>query len=252
MDYDIDFVDRTVKLALGNIHYKVHLGGGKNVIFLHGLGASTLTWKKLVNYISPGYNVYLLDLLGHGKSDKPEMDYTIGAQVLMLVQLIDELDIQKPYYLFGHSYGGWIAATYSSQFWVDGLILEDSAGLKESFDWIAEKGQVDDYKRRFFHEAMQLNDNKDYVIKSILTEDFARKEQLDEAVLSSITAPTLVIWGENDANIHKKYGEMFANRVKDGRLEMIKGAEHTPHYSNPGQVAALVDEFVAGEFKRYL
>ena len=51
------------------LNYEIYDNKKENwVVFLHGIGGSTLTWKKQIEAFSEKYNLLLLDLQGHGKS----------------------------------------------------------------------------------------------------------------------------------------------------------------------------------------
>lgn len=50
--------------------------------------------------------------------------------------------------------------------------------------------------------------------------------------------------GEGDKLISPKYSEKFSKCIKNSTLEIIKDAKHTPHYSNPEEVARLLLNFI--------
>jgi pimeloyl-ACP methyl ester carboxylesterase len=243
MDYKKDFEDGKAVTSLGGLHYKHHNGEGKTLIFLHGLGATTLSWSKLVALLPYGMNVYLVDLLGHGESDAPQIDYTIKNQALAINNFIKG-EALREVYIIGHSYGGWIGAYYASQYQLRGLILEDSAGLKEGFDQIVAVRRVQEYKAAFFKSAMQLNNNKDYVIKSILEADF-KEEELDDAILGKITVPTLIIWGRRDILLNAEMGNILQKKIKNSKIRFIEDAGHEPHASHPDEVVAKIIDFIS-------
>ena len=125
MDYDKDFEDGFEYTSMGALHFMHHPGTKEKIIFLHGMGANTKVWSKLVQFLPDGLDVFLIDLLGHGKSDAPEMDYTVSNQFQALREFIAAQNNGNSF-IFGHSYGGWIAAYYASQpYTCKGIILED-------------------------------------------------------------------------------------------------------------------------------
>lgn len=243
MDYDKDFIDGKANTALGGLHYKHHNGEGKTIIFLHGIGATTKVWTKLVALLPYGLNIYLIDLLGHGSSDAPQINYTIKAQSLALDGFIKDQALED-FYIVGHSYGGWIGAYYASENKVKGLVLEDAAGLKEAFDQIVMAKREQDYKDAFFRTAMEINNNKDYVIKSILEENL-RDGELDSAILSRITAPTLIIWGKKDLLLSPEMGLILQKKIKNSELFFIEDAGHEPHWLHPEEVVKKLMEFIS-------
>lgn len=54
----------------------VTAGTCPTVVLLHGLGGSTETWRRVVPSLSTSRRVVALDLLGHGRSDKPRCGYS--------------------------------------------------------------------------------------------------------------------------------------------------------------------------------
>jgi pimeloyl-ACP methyl ester carboxylesterase len=241
MDYDNDFYDGKANTAYGGMHYRHHESEGRTIIFLHGLGASITSWKKLMGAMPFGYNIYLVDLLGHGGSDAPEMHYTIKKQAQALEDLISDQRLDEPV-LFGHSYGGWVAAYYAAQHSIGALVLEDAVGLKEAFDQIVAGKREDDYKRVFLKEAMETVGNKEYVIKSILDSDF-EGDQLDEKMLNGIGAPTLILWGKNDLMMSADNALIFKKNIKNSEIEILDDAGHVPHFTKPAEVARAIQEF---------
>jgi len=59
-----------------------------------------------------------------------------------------------------------------------------------------------------------------------------------------ISAPTLILWGQNDAIISSAYAKDFGDRITNSRVELIDAAGHLPHLERPDRVAQLVREFL--------
>lgn len=85
------------------------------LIFIHGAWANHLTWFNQLRYFAKCTEIYAYDLLGHGKSDKPRMEYTAQLYVEILRALIKQLAINNPI-LVGHSLGGGIAQYFASKY----------------------------------------------------------------------------------------------------------------------------------------
>jgi pimeloyl-ACP methyl ester carboxylesterase len=87
------------------IEYTV-FGQGQPLLLIHGFGASIGHWRNNIPILAkPGYQVFALDLLGFGGSDKPPLDYSLE---LWQEQIKDfwEVNIQKPTVFIGNSIGG--------------------------------------------------------------------------------------------------------------------------------------------------
>ncbi|MEO2219033.1 alpha/beta hydrolase [Chromobacterium vaccinii] len=104
---------KSYKLPHPAAHLRYHdiPGHGAPLVMLHGIGcASSFDYPRLL--AEPGLagrRALLVDLLGHGFSDKPEdFSYTPSAQAQTLAQWLTRLDL-RDFDLFGHSMGGSIA-----------------------------------------------------------------------------------------------------------------------------------------------
>ena len=235
MDYGADFDDMDMHTSEGRLSCKVHESDGKRIIFLHGLGATTKVWFRLVDHLPPSLEVWLVDMLWHGKSDYPEnTDYAIGHQVQALSELIEAQDSRSTY-IFGHSYGGWAAAQYAATHSLNGLILEAPAGLEDYVD-------VSGIKKRLENAFVGMENEK--VIDAIIDSYVKKEHHLTEEVLSRIRAPTMAIWGDRDTMVDMSYSGKIREWVNNSSIEIIPGAGHTPHYTNPKDVAALILDFV--------
>lgn len=77
------------KWRLGNIHY-TKIGSGKPILLVHDLlpASSGYEWNNLISKLSESYTVYTIDLLGFGRSEKPNLTYTNYLYVQLLSDFI--------------------------------------------------------------------------------------------------------------------------------------------------------------------
>ena len=107
----------------------------KHVLFIHGLGASSLAWRDIPYALSNYFHTITVDLIGFGESDKPmEGDYTIkGFSKFIANFLKEEIKIgeNEKISIVGHSLGGYIAAEVSieNKNLIEKLVLIDSSGM---------------------------------------------------------------------------------------------------------------------------
>src|SRR5689334_6802932 len=108
----------------------VKAGRGPALPLLHGLGCTHRTWLPVLDSLASRYTVIAPDLLGHGDSDKPRADYTLGAFANGMRDLLTVLDIDKVT-VVGHSFGGGVAMQFAYQFpeRTERLVLVASGGL---------------------------------------------------------------------------------------------------------------------------
>src|SRR4051812_30101546 len=108
----------------------VKLGSGPAVLLLHGLGCDHRTWLPVIDALSRHYTVIAPDLLGHGRSDKPRADYSVGGFANGMRDLLTVLGIDRAT-IVGHSFGGGVAMQFAYQFpeSVERAVLVSSGGL---------------------------------------------------------------------------------------------------------------------------
>ena len=93
----------------------VKKGEGPALLLLHGLACDHTTWEPVIDLLAERYTVIAPDLLGHGLSDKPRADYTLGGYANGMRDLLTVLGINKVT-VVGHSFGGGIAMQFAYQF----------------------------------------------------------------------------------------------------------------------------------------
>jgi len=84
------------------------VGNGETMVFLHGLGSNSTDWQQQIDYFSQKYRVIAIDCRGHGRSDKPDGQYTIPLFSDDMVKLLNHLEIDC-FHLVGFSMGGMVA-----------------------------------------------------------------------------------------------------------------------------------------------
>lgn len=99
---------RTIAVGTVELCY-VQAGDGRDLVLLHGIGASLFIWRFIFPYLQSRYRVTALDLAGFGRSEKsPQLDYGLDAQAALVAKALDALGIERAA-LAGSSMGGAIA-----------------------------------------------------------------------------------------------------------------------------------------------
>lgn len=246
MDYLSDFDGAYVKTRLGKVYCKKHFEGNdkKSILLLHGFGGTTKNWTRLVSNMPEGFNVYMLDLLGHGMSEAPEIEYRIDQQEAAVAEAVSSLGI-KNVYLCGHSYGGWVAALYAiRKRRMGGLMLIDAAGLESYFKEVDMNTRIGQKKRKEILDKVSVFNAGRMEVMERIAESNMLEEHITAEELKNINSPTLIIWGENDDIIDRRFAEEFRDGIQGSRLFIIKGAKHNPHYTHPKEVAGLLLKFI--------
>jgi pimeloyl-ACP methyl ester carboxylesterase len=229
-----DIEDGFVEISLGGMHYVRKPGEGRKLLLLHGIGSTVQTWGRFMDCLE-GFDTYAVDLLGHGKSAKPNIDYTIEAQASAVREFIGKR-CSGDLFIMGHSYGAWIALQCAGS--GRGLVLEDGAILNEyDMDMTSEEA-----KNELLEELLQENENDKRIMESIIRE----YKGMTEESLNDVKLPTLVLWGADDDVIDVKAAHRLHELIRGSRLAIIDGAAHVPHFSHAKEAAAETTKFING------
>src|SRR5215207_1526205 len=100
------------------------------ILLIHGITCSGATWDPVLPALAEHAHVIAPDLLGHGESDKPRADYSLGAFASGLRDLLECLGHERAT-VVGHSLGGGVAMQFAYQYfeYCERLVLVSSGGL---------------------------------------------------------------------------------------------------------------------------
>ncbi len=115
----------------------VTVGQGQPMLLLHGFGASIGHWKKNIAALAAaGYQVYALDLLGFGGSDKPDITYAMELWQDLVYDFWQAL-IRRPAVIMGNSIGGLLTLMLLANrpdMATHGILLNPAGGLNHRPD----------------------------------------------------------------------------------------------------------------------
>ena len=229
----------SIETSLGSIS-TLWRKGNPYAVFLHGMGGSGNNWLRIATNLPDHFGLILPDLLGHGRSDKPNIPYEINQQCTAINEVLQALSVNRSL-LLGHSYGGWIATRLQLRHNIaPRTVLVDSAGLNPAI------GEFSNYLEGFLDSAMRMNAmNSRDILRRILQNNSRPEEKLKEVDLKALKGEYLLIWGSVDSMIPVSYGRELNRLIPRSRLEIIENAGHLPHVDNPERVAELVSSFFA-------
>jgi pimeloyl-ACP methyl ester carboxylesterase len=246
--------------------------GAPALILMHGFIYSLETWDAWAPALSADWRVIRFDLAGHGLSGPdPQQRYSPEERAAFLGAVMDALGVERAV-IGGNSLGGlaaWRFAATAPQR-TRALILVSpgaypyngvtdiavsppppmkfflstapDAGVRVALAGIyADDAKVTDAQVARMRDMMRQPGNGDAYIESI--EEFTLPDP--SAALASITAPTLILWGAEDAVIPPEQGRRLAAAIEGARLVEYPGVGHAAQEEAPDATIADVRAFLA-------
>jgi pimeloyl-ACP methyl ester carboxylesterase len=262
--------------GLTDVHVQT-TGSGEPIMFIHDFDlAGGFQWEKMVELL-PGYRLLMPDLVDFGFSARPSHRvrlHTVVGQAETLLALLEEMGISKVS-VVGAGLGGTIAAQMASlepgvidrlilitpeilgpePSWESMLYRLPTVGDALTFTFIGAGGRADsryaagcgtggycpDDETRATRNAAAMVPGTTDALTAMFTTPPA--STLPDS-LSTITAPTLIIWGGDDVSTPLSQGQELQNAMADSSLEAVAGAGHRPHLEDPEATAALIANFL--------
>ncbi|WP_217589121.1 2-succinyl-6-hydroxy-2,4-cyclohexadiene-1-carboxylate synthase [Lentibacillus saliphilus] len=252
--------------------YDIHGDKGPTIVMLHGFTGTTKTWTHILPYVQSGYNVVLIDLPGHGKTNTGPK--TMAACCTDLNRLFRHLQLDR-IHLVGYSMGGRTALSYAVAYpdMIETLILESaSPGLEHQAERLDRIERDEQLATRIetegiesfvdFWEGIPLFASQKRLISSVQTA--LREERLSQTEiglahslrgmgtgaqtslwqeLSTVTCPVLLLVGSLD---HKfiQINQTMVEHLPNSHFEMIDDVGHAIHVEVPHIFGKMVYNFI--------
>jgi pimeloyl-ACP methyl ester carboxylesterase len=260
----------------------VRMGSGPALLLLHGLGCDHTTWAPVMESLARTHTVIAPDLLGHGESDKPRADYSLGGYANGMRDLLTMLGIDAVT-VVGHSFGGGVAMQFAYQFpeRTERLVLVASGGLgpevspairvittpgfhqvmavlaapgvrhvaTTAMRLLAGSGVR---QARDLAEVADIYDSfKDprtraairHVTRAVVDWKGQIVTMADRAYLTE-AMPMCVVWGADDMVIPVAHASNASALAPTARIEIIPNAGHFPHKDHPERFTKVVRDFI--------
>ncbi len=232
----------------------VTVGQGQPIVLLHGFGASIGHWQKNIGALAAaGYQVYALDLLGFGASDKPDIDYAMELWQDLVYDFWRAL-IRRPAVIVGNSIGGLLALmllAHHPEMVTQGILLNPAGGLNHRpdelnpllgkvlgtfgqlassawvgpwlFDRIRQKHRIRNSLKQIYSQRSAITDELVEMLYRPSCDPGAQK--VFGAILSAppgprpqellplVQVPLLVLWGEADPWTPVQASRLYADRT---------------------------------------
>lgn len=258
-----------------DIHYR-KTGEGPTIFLMHGVSSSLHTWEVWQRELSKKYTVVSIDIPSFGLTGAhPKDDYSIEMYMRAIDHICTTLNIDSMI-IGGNSYGGYLAWNYAlhQPERVKKLILVNAAGFKiEKFDDIGFKlmsnpktsfisarftpkfivkksvenvygdpSKVTDELVQRYYELLLGKGTREGFSKILQQNNTVESK---EDLISKVTQPTLIIWGDKDHLIDVSHAYKFQKAIKNSQLKVYESVGHTPMEEIPMESVALVETFLA-------
>lgn len=266
-------------LAGGIKTHFVSRGAGRPIVFIHGFGSCTYTWRRNLDAIAAkGFRAVAVDVKGFGLSAKPkDGQYHIASYTAHLLSFLDAMGLDRPI-LVGNSMGGAIAARSAllRPDRVGGVVLVDAAPLdfglrgrdaKSTSALTARlraalartlitREAIAAGLRGAYHDPKYVTDEAIEVYHRPLFIEGAAEALVAMAdppgevadanplpPLRTLKVPALIVWGRHDRVIPVATAEAFAKQLPSARVLILEASGHMPHEEEPEAFNAAVAAF---------
>lgn len=234
----------TVLVNGKNIHYESY-GNGNPLLFLHGYSLSSKSWKSYVSNFEQEYEVFLVDLTGHGKSAVFREKLSIKSVAEDLYALIMHLELGK-IKAIGFSFGGDVLyqlALLDSNL-IESMITIGAVGTWDVNDFPQyQKGYTYENKNNF--PWLETSHETDNHIKAIMDQFKNYTVRLTNQELQQIQPEVLVMMGDDDEGMDFDEVARVKKHLPRSDIWILPNVSHGAH-ENENK-----DEFVS-KAKRFL
>jgi len=272
---------RTINVHGHEISYRTG-GEGPVVLLIHGMAGSSATWLPVLDELGRHVTYVAPDLPGHGHSDKPRGDYSLGAQASILRDLLVKLHHERAT-IVGQSLGGGIAMQMAYQYpeRCERLALVCAGGLGDDVmpvlrglsapgveyvlpiafqpfirdavttvtGWFSKVGlRPAPATVEMWRAYSSLVDPETrtaflHTLRSVIDTKGQRVSAHDRLYLSQ-HMPTLIVWGSDDPIIPVAHAHEAHEAMPGSRLEIMEGCGHFPHCEDPRHFARVLLDFI--------
>jgi pimeloyl-ACP methyl ester carboxylesterase len=247
----------------GRLVHVEQAGTGEAVVLLHGFGASTYSWRKVMPGLAARFRVVAIDFNGFGYTERPRdlESYTKEGQGRLVLAVMDALGIERAH-LIGHSYGGgitlWLASRHPER--LRSMVLVDSsapaysdlrrsraASLKPLTrlylrSFVLRPATVRKALLHSFYDDSQVTPELvqayydririEGVVDAYYGLTVPRRSPADAVDLAKIEVPALLLWGEDDELIAVAAGRKAAAAMRAEFIAFPKTG-HVPMEERP-------------------
>lgn len=255
------------------------------LLLIHGITSSSATWEPVIPALAEHVHVIAPDLYGHGASDVPHADYSLGGFATQMRDLMDTLGLDHAT-IVGHSLGGGVAMQFAYQYFdlCERLVLVDSGGFGREVSRALRAGTLPGVELILPLIANRHVRNAGITAAQVLSrmpmrpkprpstlevargystladspsraafvhtlrsvvEPGGQRVAATERLYIGEGRPTLIIWGARDTVIPVGHAYRAHEAIPGSQLEVFEQSEHFPHMDEPARFSRVLLHFLS-------
>jgi pimeloyl-ACP methyl ester carboxylesterase len=230
--------------------HAVVVGEGAPVVLVHGFGVSGAYMLPLARALAGSFSAFVPDLPGQGKSTQLRGQVSISQLAVALGAWIEAEGLTRPAFVansMGCQVVTELAARRPAQVGPMVLIGPTVDPARRAARHQLVSALRASAREPFSLIALAARDDRSAGVRVLLSTARAVLADRIEARLPLIEQRTLVVHGDKDSFVGRKWAERVAMLLPQGRLRIVSGEPHAVHYTQPELVAGLVRELVIEE-----
>lgn len=247
------------------------------LLCLHGVGGHAEAYVRNLHAHSEHFWVVAIDMLGHGWTDKPAIDYQVADYAGHVADVLRELGRDRAH-ISGESLGGWVATWIAvhDPSRVDRLVLNTAGGwtahpeVMARLKQLAAEATIDPSWERIrarleflMFDKSNVSDDLIETRRAIYSQpgyaetmrrimclqemEIRRRNMISETQYRSIRAPSLVVWTSHDPTATPEEGAQIASMIPDCRYIVMNECGHWPQYENAPLFNRVHIDFLLGK-----
>ena len=245
-------------------------GDGPALIFLHGTGGHAEAYARNIEVHAKHFHVYAIDMIGHGYSDMPEVDYGPQTYINFLKDFVNAIGEEKVY-ISGESLGAQVAAWFAIQHpdrvekivMNTGMLLPpDELGRQDFIEFreltkkatgLPTRDAIRQRLRWLVHEDHSITDElvdarlaiykqpgRAETVNKIgqaslatLVDENVAKQWTHSGLLEQIDCPVLILWTRYNPGQRVPIAEEGARYIPNAELVILENSAHWPQWEEP-------------------
>lgn len=250
------------------ICFRIEGEGENRVLLLHGWGCEMKMMQPVADALKNDHCTLTIDFPGHGESGRPPEPWGVPEYAACLRELLNRLSF-LPCSVIAHSFGCRIAAWMETE--EPGIfrkiVFTGAAGIRPQPDEASKKRSARYRRLKGYCEAAEKipmlcktaaamkeklrrkYGSRDYnALDEEMRKTFVKVISQDlKELYESFTAPTLLIWGDQDTETPLWMAKEMEKRIPDAGLVILEGGTHFAYLEQIGRFNTIVREFLKGD-----